>query len=165
MTFSKRSALGLLVPAALAAALAACGPREEARTSSRTDVALNNVLATQGDALMINGKHVRLANAEAPLRTPYARCWAEAIAGREARKRVSDLATAAREIDIQPTGKTDEYGRTVARVSLDGLDLGESLVQDGYAVTPGEHPFNWCAPVSTNIDNAPNINALADLGR
>ena len=160
-----RTAFGLLAPALLAAALTACAPREDARTSSRTDVALNDVQATQGDSLMINGKHVRLANAEAPLRTPYARCWAESVAGREARKRLSELATAANEIDIQSTGKTDEYGRTIARVVLDGLDLGDSLVQDGYAVRPGEQPFNWCAPVSTNIENGPNINALSDLGR
>ncbi|RAK56435.1 thermonuclease family protein [Phenylobacterium deserti] len=160
-----RTSAALLAPALVAAALAACSPREEARTSSRTDVALNDVQATQGDALMINGKHVRLANAEAPLRTPYARCWAESIAGREARKRAADLATAANEIDIQSTGKTDEYGRTIAKVLLDGLDLGDSLVQDGYAVRPGAEPFDWCAPVSTNIENAPNINALSDLGR
>ena len=145
--------------------LAGCERPPEKKASERPIAPLHHVLAVDGDALVIDGRHVRLANAATPQRMPRARCWAEAIAGREARRKVTELATRAEEVQIQTTGGKDEYGREYARVSLDGLDLGQALLDDAVAVAPGPRPFDWCAPVSTGMDGGPNVAVLSDLGR
>jgi endonuclease YncB( thermonuclease family) len=157
--------LNLSAAILLAAAATACAPQEEKRASVRDDAQLNHVLAVEADALVINGRHVRLANAAGPERLPRAHCWAEALAAREARARVTALATQARNIQVEPTGGRDEYGRERAKVVLDGLDLGDQLVDSGWAVRPGAEPFDWCAPVSTNMAGGPNVGSVADLGR
>lgn len=154
---------------ALAAALlgaAACAPKPHAaEPQNRAIEPLHHIQVVEADAMAIDGRHVRLANASAPERLPRSRCWAEALAAREARAKVVQMATDARDIDITPTGGTDEYGRAFARVSFDGLDVGQNLLDNGLAVRPGSKPFDWCAPVSKDIEGGPNISALADLGR
>jgi endonuclease YncB( thermonuclease family) len=73
--------------------------------------------------------------------------------------------TEAREVTVSPTGGVDEYNRSLSRVSLDGRDLGQALVDRGMAAPPGERTFDWCAPLSASLASGPPLAVLADAGR
>lgn len=146
-------------------ALAACAPPEADRKSVRDQAPMHHVQALAADTVVVDGRHLKLSNAETPVRIPQARCWAEALAAREARRRVNEITANVRDIDIAPTGRKDEYGRELAQVSFDGIDLGDALIAEGMAVRPGAAPFDWCAPISAQMPRSPNATALADMGR
>lgn len=148
------------------AALAACS-KPNTRTSQTlgpTSASPPTVVVVEGDAMMIDGRHVRLQNAYAPRTAPHAHCWSEAMAARQVRQAVRALVAEARDIKVTPTGGVDDYNREFARVSLDGLDLGETLRGRGMAAVPKAQAFDWCAPLSTDIPNGPPLAVLADLG-
>ncbi|MDB5434114.1 MAG: hypothetical protein JWR47_371 [Phenylobacterium sp.] len=122
------------------------------------------VLVLEPDALVIDGRHVRLSNAAAPHLAPHANCWGEALAARQVRQNVQGLVAEAREVTVTPTGGRDEDNRILARVSVDGVDLGQTLLDDGLAVAPGEPRFDWCGPLGTNIARVPRVSALTRSG-
>ena len=122
------------------------------------------VIVLEPDALVVDGRHVRLSNADAPHLAPHASCWAEVLAARLARQIVQSRFAGAREITVTPTGGTDEDNRILARVTVDGVDLGQSLLDDGLAAAPGAAPFDWCASLSTNIARGPHVPAPARSG-
>jgi endonuclease YncB( thermonuclease family) len=121
------------------------------------------VVVVESDALVVDGRHVRLANAAGPQAVPHAACWAEAVAAQEARESVRALVAGAQDVTVTPTGGVDEYNRAWAHVSVDGLDLGLTLLQRGLAAPRNGHRFDWCAPLSTSINQGPSISALARL--
>lgn len=41
---------------------------------------------------------------------------------------VSEWIASARRVEAHPTGRRDRYGRVVARIDVDGVDLGERLI-------------------------------------
>jgi len=150
------------------AGLGACS-RPHARPNPSTQLSQATasrptVVVVEGDAMVIDGRHLRLDNAYAPRTAPHAHCWAEALAARQARQAVRALVSEARDIKVTETGGVDEYNRSLARISLDGLDLGQTLRDKGMAAVPKAQPFDWCAPLSTDIPNGPPIGVLADLG-
>ena len=123
------------------------------------------VKVLNGDVYVIDGQHVRLAEAATPQPIPDARCWAEALAAKQAAAAARDLFQVARVLRIEPTGKTDEYNRTVAHVFLDNQDLGRSLHDQGLAAETATGRFGWCEPVSQADGGAPDLKALMNLGR
>ncbi len=147
-------------------ALAACSraPTRTSQTLSPASASHPTVVVVEGDAMMIDGRHLRLQNAYAPRAAPHAHCWSEALAARQVRQMVRALMAEARDIKVTPTGGVDEYNRDFARISLDGLDLGETLRGRGLAAVPKAQAFDWCAPLSTDIPNGPPLSVLADLG-
>ncbi len=149
----------------MALTLIGCSPAKLPTESGGLREELHDVKVLSADALVIDGRHVRLANATGPQLAPRARCWAEAVAAHEVRRRVVDLVTAAQDIKVAPTGELDEFDRAVSNVSLDGLDLGEQLIRAGVAAPRSKEPFDWCAPMSTNIAGGPPISALMSLAR
>jgi endonuclease YncB( thermonuclease family) len=118
-----------------------------------------------GDGLVVDGQHIRLSNAHAPESVPQARCWAEGLASKFAIQKVKAMVREARTIEVTPTGGRDEYNRVYARVSLDGLDLGTSLVEQGLAATPPKGRFEWCNPISLGGEGAPDWHAFGENGR
>ena len=151
-----------LALAAAVAMLSACSPHAKlfADTPSRP---MPQIMVVESDALVVDGRHVRLANAAGPQAVPHAACWAEAVAAQEARESVRALVTGAQDVTVTPTGGVDEYNRAWAHVSVDGLDLGLTLLQRGLAAPRNSHRFDWCAPLSTSINQGPSISALARL--
>ena len=99
-----------------------------------------------------------------PHLVPHAHCWAEAVAAHQARDAVRNLVAEARDVTVSPTGGIDEYSRSLSRVSLDGRDLGQALVDRGMAASPGGRTFDWCAPLSTSVASGPPLAVLADAG-
>ena len=120
----------------------------------------NRVRVLDADVLIIDGKHVALANAYAPESLLHARCWAESMASDHAAEFVKDLVDHARSIDFAPNGKTDKYNRALGLVTLDGADLGDILYQQGLAARVVEPRFDWCQPISKQADGAPKISTL-----
>lgn len=154
-----------LAAAAAALCLSACdepAPKRERRAGAAPSVA-ERVSVLSGDTFVIDGRHVRLANAFAPEPIPQARCWSEALAAKLAARVVQQMMHEATSIEIKPTGQRDEYNREVALVTLSGLDLGQTLYDEGLAGQPGAKRFPWCDPISQRAEGAPTIYSLMEL--
>ena len=71
-------------------------------------------------------RHVRLFGVNCPeIRTPE---------GKAAKAFVEAAAASARKVEVEAVKASDDFGRLLGRVYLDGIDLGQMLVSDGYAV-------------------------------
>ena len=125
----------------------------------------DRVRVLSADAMVIDGKHLRLANAYAPQGIPDARCWAEAAAAKQATLWVRERMREARDVTIQPTGGFDEFHRELAVVQLDGVDLGQLMFESGLASrrsTGRDNRFPWCEPISAKAADAPVVGSLLD---
>jgi hypothetical protein len=122
-----------------------------------------HVVVLAADILVIDGKHVKLSNAFGPEPVPDARCWAEAVAAKQAVRTVAAMVDRAASVRIQPTGGVDDFNRTLAKVEIDGADLGEALFQEGLAARPAGKRFEWCNPISRNEEGAPNVLTMMEL--
>jgi endonuclease YncB( thermonuclease family) len=98
--------------------------------------------AVDGDTLDCAGRRVRLANIDAPeLR---GRCPAETQMAERA-KLAAMIAVANASVRVTPDGGKDRYGRLLARVAIDGEDLGETLIAQGLArAYAGGARRGWC---------------------
>lgn len=103
--------------------------------------------AIDGDTVIVNGVRIRLENIDTPeLR---ARCAAEFDKAVEA-KRLIEALLAQGEPVVKPNG-VDRYGRTLARITVNGIDIGEALIKAGLAIkwSPGRAAYaarlnHWC---------------------
>lgn len=108
--------------------------------------------AIDGDTLSADGERYRLAGIDAPEVGQGARCMDELVAGALAAQRVRDLLAGAAQVvatpQRDPAGPRrwprDRYGRRLARVSVDGVDLGALLVGEGLAVAWDGTRHDWC---------------------
>jgi endonuclease YncB( thermonuclease family) len=128
--------MNLAIPAAIAL-LFVCLLWVWIRYSAKQIINPRNLCVIDGDTLWILGpdrsitEKVRLQNVNAPeLRRPRSRRELNrAVAANEfLRERVER----ARSATIRRRGK-DRYGRTLARIAIDGSDLGRLLVRAGHA--------------------------------
>jgi len=128
-------------------------------------VAGDHVKVLNADVFVIDGKHIRLAGAVTPQPVPDARCWAEALAAKQATETVRAMMRNAVDIKIEPTGKSDPYSRAISRVYLDGQDLTAKLHDNGMAAEapPDSRSFNWCGSVSEGGMGAPDVKSLLDF--
>ncbi len=90
-----------------------------------------------GDTLRLNGKRIRIVGIDAPemnqtCTDPSGRRWA---CGRVATQRLHAL-IAGGPVECAAKGR-GYYGRTLARCSVNGVDLGGAMVREGYAVNYG----------------------------
>ena len=100
---------------------------------------------TDGDTFRLeSGERIRIANIDAPeIHADQAKCHAEIVLGEAAAARARALLDH-RKVTFVRVGRS--YNRTVARVRLDGRDLGETLIAMG-AARPWPHYArkpNWC---------------------
>lgn len=123
----------------------------------------DRVRVLSADAMVIDGNHVRLANAYAPQGVPDARCWAEATAAQTTRAWVRAKMKDAREITVEPATGFDEFHRQLSIVTVDGVDLGQEMYANGLAARRSEGlngRFAWCDPISGKAPGAPAVNSL-----
>ena len=92
-----------------------------------------------GDTVWWNGEKIRIADIDAP--ELHGRCQAERARAGMARDRLLQL-LAGRRVTITRTGK-DRFGRTLARLSVDGRSIGDQLKREGHAV-PWPNRKDWC---------------------
>ena len=93
--------------------------------------------AIDGDTLAAGEEIIRILNIDAP-ETRDAKCDAE--------RRLQELLDAGDVIVTRGDGNrmTDKYGRTLARVSAQGRDVGERLVDEELARPWTGHRRPWC---------------------
>jgi len=141
--------------------LSACRPAAAPAPKREADVPMRpSVMVLAGDILVIDGQHIHLAGVVTPQPLPAARCWAEAVAAKQTRLQVKALVTSATNIKVTPTGEYDAQRRILGQVNLDGVDLGEQLLQEGAAAKPGNGSFRWCDPITRERDGAPTVLSL-----
>lgn len=96
-----------------------------------------------GDTFVIvaTGERIRIANIDAPETHPC-RCPRECRLGPIATARL-DWLLSAPAVTIARSGR-DRFGRSLARVSAGGEDVGELLVAAGNAAPWRGHRHSWC---------------------
>jgi hypothetical protein len=145
-------------------AVAGCGRKPQPPPVGEAPAAIRpHVVVLAADILVIDGKHVKLSNAFGPEPVPDARCWAEALAAKQAVRTVAAMVDRAASVQVHPTGGVDEYNRTLAKVDIDGADLGQTLFNEGLAARPLGKRFEWCNPVSRNETGAPDLLKMMEL--
>ncbi len=123
-------AAGVLAPLLLAAGLVLTQP-----------------VVIDGDTLRDGEERYRVENIDAPERGQRAECLEERALAEAARAYVGAWIAAAVQVEVEPSGRRDRYGRVVARVSIDGVDLGERLMARGLAQPWRGRKANFCAGV------------------
>jgi endonuclease YncB( thermonuclease family) len=154
----------LLAAALMASALAACTKAEQPLKAEAPPSITGHVRVLDADVLIIDGKHIKLANAYGPESLLHARCWAESLASDRAADKVKELVQRAQTYEVRTIGKTDIYNRQLGYVSIDGADLGDMLYEQGLAARPSDPRFDWCAPISQKAQGSPKISSLYNFG-
>jgi hypothetical protein len=163
MTSTRTLAALALTSTMLASALAACGRPEQPLKAEAPPSITAHVRVLDADVLVIDGQHVRLANAYGPESLLHARCWAESLAADHAAEYVKDLVERARSYDFKATGKTDDFNRKFGYVTIDNADLGDILYHQGLASRPTTPRFDWCQPISQKAEGAPQLSSLYNV--
>ncbi|MBX9747547.1 MAG: thermonuclease family protein [Hyphomonadaceae bacterium] len=97
-------------------------------------LALSQPQAIDGDTLRdAQDERYRVENIDAPERGSRAECPEERILAEAATSYVQAWLSQARTVEAHPVGRRDRYGRVVARIEIDGIDLGERLIARGLA--------------------------------
>jgi endonuclease YncB( thermonuclease family) len=110
----------------------------------------STVVLVDGDTLKYEGETIRLVDIDTP-ESFRSRCEHELVLALEAKARLRQLVDAGPLI-VERHGK-DRYGRTLARVVVDGRDVGGTLLREGKALRyrPGRADKlarlrQWCGP-------------------
>ncbi|MEJ0061019.1 MAG: thermonuclease family protein [Terricaulis sp.] len=108
---------------------------------------LSDPRVVDGDTLHDDpaGEYYRVENLDAPELGRRAACASEADLGQRAKDAVTAWVAEARQIEALPIGRRDRFGRIVARIELDGVDLGDRLIATGLAVRWTGRKHNFCA--------------------
>jgi hypothetical protein len=94
----------------------------------------------RADRVSIDHRTITLADAETPQPRPHATCRAEDMIAAQAADVVRTTLSSARHIEVRPTGGAGDLGL----VNVDGLDLGQTLIRQGLAVSRGPVAMDWC---------------------
>ncbi len=77
--------------------------------------------------------------------TRFAKCDAERRLGKVATRRFDELLRTG-EVKVEETGRIDKYGRSLARVYVNGRDVSETMIAEGLARPyDGGKRESWCA--------------------
>lgn len=96
-----------------------------------------------GDTVEIANETIRIENIDTPERGGRAECDAERLLAEIARLNLEALVSKGA-VEIERSGR-DRYGRTLARVSVAGRDVGEELIARGVAVSWAGRRHDWCS--------------------
>ena len=117
----------------------ACSPQPSLYGESTAAAELHDVTVDAGDRLKIDGRQVVLADAQTPQPAPQAGCRAESMIAQRAAETVRSHLASARHLEVYSAGPAPQ-----ALVNLDGLDLGQTLINEGLAVSRAQAPMDWC---------------------
>lgn len=106
-----------------------------------------DVRSIDGDTIIVGSEHIRIANIDTP-EILHAQCDAEKRLGLVAKRRMGELllsgALTISRGDPADGRMKDRYGRTLAIVLVDGVDVGETLVSEGLARRWTGRREPWC---------------------
>lgn len=112
--------------------------------------AASNVIIIDGDTIAIGHERIRILSIDTP-ETYRSRCENELVLGLKAKERLRELLDGG-DIRIERDGQ-DRYHRTLANVFVRDVDVGETLIREGYALRyekGGEAKLarlrTWCGP-------------------
>lgn len=116
--------------------------------AEKLHLVLTRPSVVDGDTIddIATGIRYRFANIDAPETGDNARCWNEDQRGRLATLSVKSIVSRAKTVTVRRTARTDIYGRRVAFVYADGVDIGETLIQKGLARPWRGAREKWCGP-------------------
>ena len=98
-----------------------------------------------GDTIRLGSEVIRLSNIDAPEMGWRAECDAERFLAEASKDRMEVILAAPGELQIDREG-TDFYGRTLARIRVSGVDVGELLIEAHLAVPWAGQRHDWCGP-------------------
>ncbi|TGQ95444.1 thermonuclease family protein [Mesorhizobium sp. M8A.F.Ca.ET.208.01.1.1] len=101
--------------------------------------------AIDGDTVILDGRHIRIANIDAPEIHDY-KCAAELRLGLEAKARMAALLESGPlTVHEGDHGRmVDRYGRLLATIEVGGADVGEMLIAEGLARRWNGKRRPWC---------------------
>lgn len=102
-------------------------------------------VVVDGDTLRDGSERYRVENIDAPERGARAECAGERALAETATAYVTNWVSSARRVEAALTGRRDRYGRVVARIAIDGADLGERLMARGLAQPWRGRKADFCA--------------------
>lgn len=116
--------------------------------------AAEKIVVVDGDTISVGGRHLRLIGfdtpetalpSDKPTRTPRAKCMAEYHLGQRAKVRLKQLVKSGK-VTLERGLGTEHYGRELARLRVDGRDVGDILMSEGLAQPFNLRPPkpNWC---------------------
>jgi len=103
-----------------------------------------SLTVTDGDTVRLGDERIRLIGVDTPeVRRP--KCKAEKMLGDRATIYVRGRLAVAKDVQINRNG-VDRYGRTLARVVLDGEDLSKAIIKAGLGMEyyGGRRGWKWC---------------------
>jgi endonuclease YncB( thermonuclease family) len=105
-----------------------------------------NLYVVDGDTFTLDGETIRILNIDAP-ELRESKCDAELRLGLVAKHRLSQLLKGGEINLLRGDGNriTDRYGRTLARVRVEGADVGEVLVSERLARPWTGKRRGWCS--------------------
>lgn len=110
-----------------------------------------HVSVTDGDSVRIDGVAHRIANIDAP-ELRHAQCDAERRLAVVAKRRLTELLASGKvEVTVgdPQTGRTfDRFNRILATITVDGRDVGRTLVAEELARPWEGRRRSWCTPES-----------------
>jgi micrococcal nuclease len=116
---------------------------------------LSQSAAIDGDTLRDGEERYRVENIDAPERGRRADCREERLLAEAASAYVEAWIAQAEQVEALPSGRRDRYGRVVARIRIDGVDLGDRLIARGLAQPWRGRRANFCSgawltPIAAN---------------
>lgn len=109
-----------------------------------------NVNIIDGDTIRMDGITIRIIELDTP-ETFRSRCENELVLGLAAKEHLRSLLDSGT-VTYEATG-TDRYGRTLAKVHVGGVNVGQQMIRDGVALPyqPGKDAKlarlrHWCGP-------------------
>ncbi|MEQ1491657.1 MAG: thermonuclease family protein [Terricaulis sp.] len=117
-----------------------------ASSTARSAVNPRRIRVVDGDTVedMSTDITYRVVNIDTAETGSRARCSAERDLGDRAKETVRTLISGAQRIELNPTGRIDRYGRTIAFIVIDGRDMGETLIAEGLARPWRGRREPWC---------------------
>lgn len=121
---------------------------QEKITSAMPGVTVSRLRAIDGDTLENpqTGARFRVANIDCPETGDNAKCYRERVKGEQAKEAAEIILASARTIEVRPAARSDQYGRTLAHIRVDGQDYGELLIARGFARAWDGKRRSWCGP-------------------
>lgn len=119
-----------------------CSAAFIATVAEADTVSGDSLRVIDGDTVALGDERIRLANIDAPERDGNAECDAERMLAEVASLQLWQILQSG-PVTIERTGR-DRYGRTLATLSVDGRDVGETLIEGQLAVNWVGRRHDWC---------------------
>lgn len=133
----------VLIGVLIVIAAAAAGLSLEDLIAAPAEPAAGTIRVTDGDTFRIGDERIRVENIDTPELGDGAGCASERALADRAKAHAELLLADEDAVTIRRNGE-DQYGRTLARVAVDGQDFGALMVAEGLARRWEGRRHEWC---------------------